>query len=490
MDMLAIRTAQPKPTYSRWLALIILCSGFLMIVVDGTIVNVALPSIQQDLGFTQSGLAWVVNAYLIAFAGLLLLSGRLGDLVGRRRMFVTGLAIFTAASVVCGLSISQPMLIAARFVQGIGGAVSSAVILGMIVTMFPEPDERARAMGIFAFIASAGASIGLLAGGLITQAVSWHWIFFVNVPIGFATALLALRFIAPDLALGLGEGADWLGAFLVTAALMLGVYGIVESNRYGLTSIETLAFGGVAIALLIAFVVRQAMIRNPILPLRLFQSRTLTVANIVQGLMIVGMFGMFFFGSLDFERVLHYGPMAIGLAFLPVAITMGGLSADGTARLIMRFGSQRVLIAGQILIACALVLLMRGPVHSDYVRDLLLPMLLMGVGGGLAFPSLAMLGMSDAMPEDSGLASGLLNTTAQVGGALGLAVLTTVATGRTSQLLAVGTGLASAQSGGFHLAWAIGAALVLVSLLLTVSLLGSRKTVAVKTTREEIEVPA
>ena len=490
MDMLDILTAQRKPTYSRWLALVILCSGFLMIVVDGTIVNVALPSIQQDLGFTQSGLAWVVNAYLIAFAGLLLLSGRLGDLLGRKRMFLTGLAIFTAASVVCGLSIGQPMLIVARFVQGIGGAVSSAVILGMIVTMFPEPGERARAMGIFAFIASAGASIGLLAGGLITQAVSWHWIFFVNVPIGLATALLALRFIAPDLALGFGEGADWLGAFLVTAALMLGVYGIVESNRYGLTSVETLGFGAVAIALLIAFVVRQAMIRNPILPLRLFRSRTLTVSNIVQGLMIVGMFGMFFFGSLDFERVLHYAPMAIGLAFLPVAVTMGGLSADGTARLITRFGSQRTLIAGQVLIVCALVLLTRGPVQSDYVRDLLLPMLLMGVGGGLAFPSLAMLGMADATPDDSGLASGLLNTTAQVGGALGLAVLATVSASRTGQLLAGGAGLASAQSGGFHLAWGIGAALVLVSLLLTVTLLGSPKAAAVESRREDIEVPA
>ena len=494
MDMLEIHTAQRKTgTGSRWLALVILCAGFLMIVVDATIVNVALPSIQKDLGFTQANLAWVVNAYMIAFAGLLLLSGRLGDLIGRKRIFLSGLAIFTAASMLCGLSFSQPMLIAARFVQGIGGALSSAVILGMIVTMFTEPGERARAMGIFAFIASAGASIGLLAGGLITQAVSWHWIFFVNLPIGVATALLAIRFIERDLALGLGEGADWLGAFLVTAALMLGVFGIVESNRYGLGSIQTVGFGSVAIALLAAFVVRQASARNPILPLRLFRSRTLTVSNIIQGLMVIGMFGVFFLGSLDFERVLHYGPLAIGLAFLPVAVTMGALSADGTARLIMRFGSRRVLIAGQILIAAALVLLTRGPVQSDYVRDLLLPMVLMGVGGGLAFPSLAMLAMADATPEDSGLASGLLNTTAQVGGALGLAVLATVSTAQTNHLLAAGaTSIGSALSAGFHLAWAIGAAVVLVSLVLAVTLLGSKNAVAVadENLREDIEASA
>ena len=263
-QLISVNTERRRPTYSRWLALVILCTGFLMIVVDGTIVNVALPSIQQDLGFAQTGLAWVVNAYLIAFAGLLLLSGRLGDLIGRKRIFITGLVIFTLASIVCGVSVSQSMLIAARFVQGLGGAVSSAVILAMIVTMFTEPGARARAMGIFAFIASAGASIGLLAGGLITQALSWHFIFFVNLPIGVATALFALRVIEPDLPLGLGEGADWLGAFLVTAALMLGVYGIVQSSQYGLASLHTLGFAAVAIVLLTAFVIRQASIKNPI----------------------------------------------------------------------------------------------------------------------------------------------------------------------------------------------------------------------------------
>jgi EmrB/QacA subfamily drug resistance transporter len=476
---------------SRWLALIILCTGFLMIVVDATIVNVALPSIQRDLGFTQTGLAWIVNAYLIAFAGLLLLSGRLGDLIGRKRIFLIGLAIFTGASLLCGLSFSQPMLIGARFLQGIGGAVSSAVILGMIVTMFPEPADRARAMGIFAFIASAGASVGLLAGGLLTQAVSWHWIFFVNLPIGLATAALASRFIESDRPLGLGEGADLLGALLVTAALMLGVYAIVESSTFGLASLHTLAFGGVALLLLVAFIARQAAIRNPILPLRLFRSRTLSISNLVQGLMIVGMFGMFFLGSLYLQRVLHFGPMAIGLAFLPVAVTMGGLSADGTARLIMRFGSERVLLAGGVLVGLALILLVRTPQNSDYVRDLLLPMVLMGIGGGLAFPSLAMLAMADVAPEDSGLASGLLNTTAQVGGALGLAVLATVSTSHTSSLLAAGqTTLDAALSSGYHLAWAVGAAFVLVALALSTTLLARKKSPAMQEAREEMDASA
>src|SRR5205823_2078109 len=314
--------------------------GFLMIVVDMTIVNVALPSIRRDLGFSQAGLAWVVNAYLIAYGGLLLLGGRLGDLIGRKRIFLIGLALFTAASLLCGLSFSQPMLIAARFIQGIGGAVSSAVILGMVVTMFPEPGERARAIGIFSFVASAGATIGLLAGGFITQAISWHWIFFVNLPIGLATALVAARLLDADSGIGLREGADVVGAVLVTAALMLGVYTIVESATYGLGSLRTLGFSAVALALLGAFLVRQTVARNPILPLRLFRSRNLSGANVIQALMTVGMFGMFFLGSLDLERILHYRPLAIGLAFLPVAVAMGSLSIGVSARLIMRFGAR------------------------------------------------------------------------------------------------------------------------------------------------------
>src|SRR2546430_3538976 len=298
---------------SRWLSLIVLCTGFLLIVVDMTIVNVALPSIQKDLGFSASGLAWVINAYLIAFGGLLLLAGRVGDLVGRKKVFLAGLAIFIAASVVCGLSFAQPVLVVARFIQGIGGAVSSAVILAMIVTMFPEPLERAKAFGIFSFVASAGAAVGLIAGGLIPQAVSWHWIFFVNLPIGIITAIAAARMLDSDKGIGLGHGADVLGAIMVTSALMLGVYTIVQTSDYGLGSSRTLVLGGIAVALLGVFVVRQARGRNPILPLRVFRSRKVAGTNIVQALMSTSFFSFFFLGSLDLERVLGYGPMAIGL---------------------------------------------------------------------------------------------------------------------------------------------------------------------------------
>src|SRR4030088_133653 len=311
---------------SRWLSLIVLCAGFLLIVVDMTIVNVALPSIQKDLGFSQSGLAWVVNAYLIAFAGLLLLAGRVGDLVGRKLVYLIGLGIFIAASLLCGLSFTQPMLIAARFIQGIGGAVSSAVILAMIVTLFPEPVERAKAFGVFGFIASAGAAVGLLAGGLITGAVSWHWIFFVNLPIGLVTAVLSARLLESDRGMGLRQGADVLGAVMVTAALMLGVYTIIQTSDYGLGSTRTLVLGAITIAVLAGFVARQATGRNPILPLRIFRSRTVSVSNVVQALMNISFLSFFFLGSLDMQRVLGYGPMTIGLAFLPVAIVMAVFS--------------------------------------------------------------------------------------------------------------------------------------------------------------------
>jgi EmrB/QacA subfamily drug resistance transporter len=454
-------------TDSRWLALVVLCAGFLLIVVDMTIVNVALPSIGRDLRFSQSGLAWIVNAYLIAFAGLLLLSGRLGDLVGRKRVFLIGLGIFIAASVLCGVSFNQPMLIVARFVQGIGGAASSAVILAMVVDLFPEPDERARAFGVFSFIASAGAAIGLLAGGFITQAVSWHWIFIVNVPLGVATALLAARLLKGDRGIGIGEGADVLGAFLVTAALMLGVYTIIQSSDSGLGSIRTLFLAALVLGLLVAFVVRQALARNPILPFRIFRVPNVTWANLIQALMAGAFFGFFFMATLDMQRVLGYGPLAIGLGFLPVAVVMGTLSIRFTAQLVMRFGPLRVLLTGQALIVVALALLGLGPLHSVYARDLLIPLGLLGLGGGLAFPALTIVAMADTSSSDSGLASGLLNTTGQVGGSLGLAVLATLSGARTTQLLSAGQGAASSLGAGYHLAWLISGGVILSTIVLT-----------------------
>jgi EmrB/QacA subfamily drug resistance transporter len=463
----------PQPAGSRWLSLLVLCAGFLMIVVDTTIVNVALPSIQRDLDFSQSGLAWVVNAYLIAYGGVMLLAGRLGDLVGRKRVFLLGLALFTAASLLSGLSFSQPLLIAARFIQGVGGAVSSAVILAMVVTLFPEPGERARAMGIFAFVASAGGALGLLAGGLITQVISWHWIFFVNLPIGVATILLAARLIQSDQGIGLGQGADVLGAGLVTAALMLGVYAIVESDVPGLRSPQTLGLGAVALGLLAAFVVRQALAANPLMPLRLFRSRSLSGANLVQALMVAAFFGFFFLASLYMQRVLHYGPLAIGLAFLPNTMAMAALSLGLSARLITRFGSRAVALVGLTCLTVGLALFAHTPVYADYVRDLLLPMILLGVGAGLAFTSLSLVAMAGVRPSDAGLASGLLNTTTQVGASLGLAVLATLATTQAGTLLASGHSPAAALSGGYHLTWAISAGLVFAGAILAAILLRS-----------------
>jgi EmrB/QacA subfamily drug resistance transporter len=464
------RTA-PSTTDSRWLALVVLCAGMLMIILDQTIVNVALPSIRRDLGFSQSSLAWVVNAYLIPFGGLLLLAGRLGDLIGRRRMFVTGLAVFTAASLLCGVSGNPQMLIAARFLQGAGGAMTSAVILGVIVTMFPEPREQAKAIGVFSFVAAAGGSIGLLAGGVLTQAVSWHWIFFVNLPIGIAAAVLAVRLLDSDRGVGLGEGADVPGALLVTSALMLGVYTIVEAADYGWGSLHTLGFGAVAAVLLAAFVARQATARKPLLPLRVFRSRNVSGANVIQALMVAGLFGMFFLGALYLQRVLGYGPLKIGLAFLPVAVAIGTLSLGFSARLHSRLGARPVLLSGLTLIAAGLALLTRAPADAQYAADFLPAMLLFGIGAGLSFPALMTLAMSGATPSDAGLTSGLVNTTAQVGGALGLSVLATLATSRTNSLLAGAGSVPLALTGGFHLACGVGAGLVVVAIAVAATVL-------------------
>ena len=438
-----------------------------MVILDGTIVNVALPTIQSDLGFSQASLAWVVNSYLIAFGGLLLLAGRLGDLLGRKRILLTGVAVFTLASLLCDLSTSPEMLITARFIQGIGGALSSAVALGMIVTMFPEPREQARAFGVYSFVASAGASIGLLAGGILTQLISWHWIFFVNVPIGIVAGVLSWRLLQADRGVGISRGADVIGAVLVTGGLMLGVYSIVETAQYGWTSAHTLGFGGLSILLLAGFVLRQATAKNPLLPLSVFRPRNVWGANLVQFLLVAGMLGFFFMSSLYLQRVLGLNPLEIGIAFMPVALTIGLLSLGVSARVTTRFGARRVLLPALVLVAAGLALYIRVPVHSSYVIDLLPGMLLIGVGAGLVFPALATLAMSSATESDSGLASGLLNTTAQVGGALGLAVLATVAASQTGALLAGGDTEATALTGGFRMVFGISTSLLLGGVLLS-----------------------
>ncbi|MFD9592325.1 DHA2 family efflux MFS transporter permease subunit [Kitasatospora sp. NPDC059973] len=461
----------PAPTRagsarSRALALAVLCAGMLMIILDGSIVTVALPAIQADLGFSSADLTWTVNAYLIAFAGLLLLAGRLGDLIGRKRVFVAGLALFTAASVLCAVATGQGMLIAARFLQGVGGAMASAVSLGMIVTLFPEPGERGRAIGAFSFVGAAGASIGQVLGGVLTQALNWHWIFLINLPLGLAAVLLAVRVLDTDRGPGLRAGADTLGAVLITAALMLGIYTIVGTGEHGWASARTLGLGALAALLLAGFLLRQARAAQPLLPLRMLRSRTVAGANVVQVLAISGMFGFQILLALYLQNVLGYGAAATGLAMLPAAVSIGAVSLFLSARLNARFGERNVLMAGLALLVAALGLLVRLPADADYAVHLLPTMLLIG-GGGLVLSGLTALGMSGAGAADAGTASGLFNTTQQVGAALGVAVLTTLAAARTGTLSGAGHSAAEALTGGFRLAFAVAAGLLALALLVT-----------------------
>jgi len=452
---------------TRWIALYVLCAGMLMIVLDATIVNVALPTIQDDLHFSQSALAWVVNAYLIAFGGLLLLGGRLGDLIGQRKVFLVGLAVFTGASVVCAAAPTQGVLVGARFVQGVGGALTSAVVLGMIVTIFPEPREQAKALGVYGFVASAGGSIGLLAGGALTQAISWHWIFIINVPVGIVTAALALRVIPSRPGLGLRAGADVPGAIVLVTGLMLGVYTILEVDKHGWGSAQTLLLGGVSLALQAVFVVRQARIETPLMPLRLFRSRKVSGANIIQALVVAGMFAMFFQAALYLQRVLGYDPLKVGLAFLPTTLVMGTMSLRVAKPATERFGPKAVLLFGLVCMALGLALFARTGTGGDYVGEILPSLILLGLGAGISFPALVGMAMSGATPQDAGLASGVVNTSAQVGGAIGLAVLATLATQRAHDLTATGTPHLQALNSGYHLAYVVGAVLLVVAMLVT-----------------------
>ncbi|NUS09982.1 MAG: DHA2 family efflux MFS transporter permease subunit [Streptomyces sp.] len=440
-----------------------------MIILDGTIVTVALPSIQHDLGFSQSALAWVVNAYLIAFGGLLLLSGRLGDLLGRRRILVGGLTAFTAASLACGIADSAGLLIAARFVQGAAGAMVSAVSLGMVIALYPDARGRGKAMGVYSFVQSAGGVLGLLAGGVLTQTVNWHWIFFVNLPIGAGAAVLSMRLLPDDRpasgsAAAPARGADAPGALLVTAALMLGVYTIVGTTDHGWTSASTLGFGLLSLVLLAGFLVRQTRAAQPLMPLRIFRSRLVTGANVVQALMVAGGFGFQFIVTLYLQRVLGYDPLQIGLAIAPTGLVIGVMSLALSARLGARFGERAVLLPSLVLFAGGFLLLARVPAqHASYVTDVLPATLVFGTAFGLAMPALMTLGMRDATPTDSGLISGVFNTAQQIGGALGLAVLAALSTARTDRLTAAGHPLHAALTSGYHLAFLVAAGLLAVA---------------------------
>jgi EmrB/QacA subfamily drug resistance transporter len=467
-------TPQPPTTHNRrrrWIALVVLCLGQLMIVLDATIVNVALPSIQNDLHFSQASLTWIINAYLIAFGSFLLLAGRLGDLVGRKKVFIAGLALFTTASALCGVADSQGLLIGARFVQGIGGAVASSVIIAIIVTEFPAPAERAKALGVFAFVASGGGSIGLLAGGVLTHAINWHWIFFINVPIGILTIALGLALVKENAGAGLRQGVDVFGSALITAAMMLGVYTIVQTDSYGWGSPRTLGLGAVALAMIAGFLVYESRIRNPMLPLRILRSRSLTGSNVVRGFLVIGMFSSFFIGALYLERVLGFSSVETGLAFLPMTLSIGVLSVAVTPRLVTRFGPKATLIPGLGMAFVGLLLFARVPIHADYWTELLPALTLIGLGAGTSFMPLITLAMSEVPASDAGLASGLVNVSQQMSAALGIAVLGTLAASRTTHLLAGGDASASALTGGYRLAFLIAAGCVAVGFAIALTVL-------------------
>ena len=470
---------------TRWFALYTLTLASLMIVLDATIVNVALPSIREDLGFSQTSLAWVVNAYLLTYGGCLLLGGRLGDLFGHRRLFLAGITLFTAASLACGLSTTQGMLIAARSVQGIGGAVASAVSLSLMMTLFTEPADRAKAMGIFGFVAAGGGSVGVLLGGVLTDVLDWHWIFLVNFPVGVVVVLLALRLLPATRGLAADRRLDVAGAVTVTASLMLAVYAIVNANQKGWMSGQTLGLLGGAVALLAVFLGIEIRVPAPLVPLRLFRLRNLATANVVGVFWAAAMFAWFFLSALYLQFVLGYSPLQVGLAFLPSNLIMGAFSLGLSAKLVMRYGFRLPLATGLSFAAAGLALFARAPVDGSFIVDVLPSMILLGFGAGMAFNPVLLAAMSDVAPEESGLASGVVNTAFMMGGALGLAVLASIAASRTSSLKASGDGSLVALTGGYHLAFLVGAIFAVAAAAIGGGLLRTRHQAAPARAQEE-----
>jgi EmrB/QacA subfamily drug resistance transporter len=454
---------------SRWIALYVLCLGDLMIVLDGTIVNVALPSIRDDLGFSQTSLAWVVNAYLLTFGGFLLLGGRLGDLFGHRRLFLIGISIFTLASLACGTATSQTFLIAARAVQGVGGAIVSAVALSLLMTLFTETADRAKAMGVFGFVLSGGGVIGVLAGGVLTDLLSWHWIFLVNLPVGVLVFVLSLRLLPAEHAPAAGGRLDIAGALTITASLMIAVFAIVKGNEVGWVTARTLGLLTVSVALLGLFLLIESRVQSPLMPLSLFRNRDVSSANLVGILMAAGLFAYFFFSALYLQLVKGYTPLEVGLAYLPGTIVWGSSSLLLSDRLVMRFGIKKPLIAGMALMFVALLLLARVPVDGNYFLDVLPATLLVGLGAGIAFNPILLAAMSGVAPTEAGLASGVVNTSFMMGGAVGLAILASLADSRTSSL--GGDADLGALNAGYHLAFLVGAIFVGVAAVLAATLI-------------------
>ena len=458
----------------RWMALVVVCLAQLLIVLDTTIVTVALPKIQSDLHFDQGSLTWVINAFLVTFGSFLLLAGRLGDLIGRKRVFLLGVFVFTGASALCGLAPTQGTLIAARFIQGIGAAMQASVILAIIVTEFPAPADRARAMSAYVFVAVAGGSLGLLAGGVLTQALSWHWIFFVNIPIGITTLLLGRALIPADSGIGLGHGVDWLGSVLVTLSLMVGVYAIVQVTKHGWGSTQVLGFGAVSVALMGAFLTLESRIENPIMPLRILRLTGLVGSSVVRGFLVTGMYSTFFLGTLYLEHVLHYTALQTGLAFLPWTVTVGILSLGVTARIVARFGTMRVMVAGMVAVIAGLLLLTTTGLHTSFFPTIGVAYFLIGLGIGSAFMPLLTVAMADVPSQAAGLGSGIVNVSQQVAGALGLAVLSTIATSHTKALVAAHHAPVTSLVSGYHLAFTIGAASVAAGIVTAVTVLHRR----------------
>ncbi len=474
MNIALTPTSSTNSDRRRWASLMVVCLAQLMIVLDVTIVNVALPSIQRDLGFSQANLTWVVNAFLITFGSLLLLAGRLGDLAGRKRVFLAGVVTFTLASLLCGIAPTQATLIGARFLQGVGAAAQASVILAIIITEFPAVTERARAMSAYVFVSVAGGSLGLLAGGLLTQALSWHWVFFVNLPIGAATFALGQALIRSDTGLGLRHGVDWAGSLLVTTSLMSAIYAIIEATNHGWTSSHVLGFGGLAAVLMAAFLALEARIENPIMPLRILRLPGLVNASLVRGFLVTGMYSTFFLGTLYLEQVRHYSALQTGAAFLPWTITVAVLSQGITARLVARFGPLTVLTGGMASAVAGLLLFSTVGPTTSFFPTIFFACFAIGLGIGNAFMPLLTIAMADVPAADAGLGSGITNVSQQISGALGLAVLSTLAANHTKGLLSEHHGLASSLIDGYQLAFVTGATAIAIGIALAFALLRPR----------------
>ena len=453
----------------RWIALIVVCLAMLMNALDSSIVNVALPSIQRDLHFSQANLTWVVDAYLIAFGSFLLLAGRLGDLLGRKKVFLSGVALFTLSSLICSIAQNQATLITARFFQGMGGAISTSVIVAIIVTEFSGAAERAKAMSAYMFVAVGGGSIGLLVGGLLTQAVNWHWIFVINVPIGVTTLVLGSILIKENEGLGVRAGLDIKGSLLMTVSLIVGIYAIVTASTYGWLTAHTLGFGAASIILMVGFFLLESRIEKPIMPTRILKLRSLTTSSIVRGLSFTAMYAVFFFGALYLERVMGYDPLRTGIAFLPLTLAMAIMSLGVTSRLLARFGPMKLLIPGMVAVILGLLVLARADTHAVYAASILPAFLLLGVGMSVSAVPLLTIAMADVPRSDAGIASGVVNVSMWLASSAGLAVFGTLAASRTTSLLKGGSSTANALVGGYHETFFIGAILAALALLVTVS---------------------